>query len=110
MFFNWHIYFIKINYKLFFLSNSIMNSFYIIFIIYILMMYFNFKKITNNTIEKIRFRDQIARFTFIQLAFGFYDYIQGKFDLSNLLNRIMISHIGVASFTFLKQFTDKIKL
>jgi hypothetical protein len=73
-------------------------------------MYFNIKKIKNNDIEVIRFRDQIARFTFLQLAFGVYDFIQGRFDLIGLLNKIMISHIGVASFTFVKEYADKIKI
>ena len=87
-----------------------MNNFVLILIVYIFIMYSNIKKIKKNDIEVIRFRDQIARFTFLQLAFGLYDYTQGRFDFIGLLNKIMISHIGVASFIFIKEYTDKIKI
>ena len=87
-----------------------MNTFVIILIFYLFIMYSNIKKIKNNDIEVIRFRDQIARFTFLQFAFGLYDIIQGRFDLVGFLNKIMISHIGVASFTFVKEYADKIKI
>ena len=43
------------------------------------------QKIKNNDIEIIRFRDQIARFTFLQLAFGLYDYIIGNFNIMSLI-------------------------
>lgn len=87
-----------------------MNSFILILIAYIFTMYFNFQKIKKNDIEIIRFRDQIARFTFLQFAFAFYDYINNKFSWTSLANKIMISHIGVASFVFVKEYVDKIKL
>lgn len=87
-----------------------MNIFIIILIFYVIIIHLNIQKIKNNDIEVIRFRDQIARFTFLQLAFGVYDYIQGRFDLIGLLNKIMISHIGVASFTFVKEYIDKVKI
>ena len=42
-----------------------MNTFIIILILYIIIMYNNLKRIKKNDIEVIRFRDQIARFTFL---------------------------------------------
>jgi hypothetical protein len=73
-------------------------------------MYASTQKIKNNDIEIIRFRDQIARFTFLQFAFGLYDYIIGNFNIMTLLNKIMMSHIGISAFVFFKEYIDKIKL
>jgi hypothetical protein len=84
--------------------------FLMILVVYIVIMYYNIQKIKNNKIELDRFRDQVARFTYLQLAFGVYDYIQDKFEVINLLNKIMISHIGIASFTFIKESFNFIKI
>ena len=87
-----------------------MSTFIVVFILYIIIMYNNINKIKKNNIEVIRFRDQIARFTFLQIAFGFYDYLQNRFELISFLNKVMISHIGVASFMYVKEYIDKIKI
>jgi len=78
--------------------------------IYITLMYFNYQKIKDNKIEMIRFKDSIARFTFLQLAFGVYDLIIDKFNFESLFYRIIFSHIGVASYSFVKEYIDRFKL
>ena len=87
-----------------------MNSTIVILIVYIIVIYMSTQKIKNNDIEIIRFRDQIARFTFLQLAFGLYDYIIGNFNIMTLMNKVMISHIGISAFVYFKEYIDKIKL
>ena len=87
-----------------------MSTFIIILILYIIIMYNNIKKIKKNDIEVIRFRDQIARFTFLQISFALYDYTQNRFDLITFLNKVMISHIGVTSFIYVKEYIDKIRV
>jgi len=67
-------------------------------------MYFNYQKIKNNRRDMMRFKDSIARFTFIQLSFGVYEYIQNRFDIVALINRIMFSHIGIAGFNLISDF------
>jgi hypothetical protein len=69
-------------------------------------MYFGYKKIKNNQIEMIRFKETICRFTFLQLAFGLYDYLVGKFEIDGLVFRILLSHIGVASYSLVKEYID----
>lgn len=69
-------------------------------------MYQGYNKIKNSEIEMIRFKDTITRFTFLQLAFGIYDYLVGKFDLEGLIFRILFSHIGVASYSLVKEYID----
>lgn len=78
----------------------------LVFIIYIIVMYQGYNKIKNSEIEMIRFKDTITRFTFLQLAFGIYDYLVGKFDLEGLIFRILFSHIGVASYSLVKEYID----
>jgi hypothetical protein len=73
-------------------------------------MYFGYKKIKDNQIEMIRFKDTICRFTFLQLAFGYYDYLIGKFEIEGLIYRILFSHIGVASYSLIKEYIDKVSL
>jgi len=80
----------------------------LVFLIYLVIMYFGYKKIKENQIEMIRFKDTITRFTFLQLAFGYYDYLVGKFDLEGLIFRILFSHIGVASYSLIKEYIDKV--
>jgi len=69
-------------------------------------MYQGYNKIKKSEIEMIRFKDTITRFTFLQLAFGLYDYLIGKFDLEGLIFRILFSHIGVASYSLVKEYID----
>jgi hypothetical protein len=71
-------------------------------------MYLGYNKIKNSEIEMIRFKDTITRFTFLQLAFGLYDYLVGKFDLEGLIFRILFSHIGVASYSLVKEYIDTV--
>jgi len=80
----------------------------LVFLIYIIVMYLGYNKIKNSEIEMIRFKDTITRFTFLQLAFGLYDYLVGKFDLEGLIFRILFSHIGVASYSLLKEYIDTV--
>jgi len=79
-----------------------------VFLIYIIVMYLGYNKIKNSEIEMIRFKDTITRFTFLQLAFGLYDYLVGKFDLEGLIFRILFSHIGVASYSLVKEYIDTV--
>lgn len=79
----------------------------LVFIVYIIIMYKSYSKIKENQIEMIRFKDTITRFTFLQLAFGVYDYLIGKFELEGLIFRILFSHIGVASYSLIKEYIDK---
>jgi hypothetical protein len=58
----------------------------------------------NDKKEMLRFKDSIARFTFIQFSFGVYEMIQGKFDLSAFMYRVMFSHLGIASFNLAKDY------
>lgn len=81
-----------------------MEKFVIISIIYISIMYFNYTKMKNDKKEMLRFKDSIARFTFIQFSFGVYEMIQGKFDLSAFMYRVMFSHLGIASFNLAKDY------
>jgi len=78
----------------------------LVFLIYLVIMYFGYKKIKNNQIEMIRFKETICRFTFLQLAFGLYDYLVGKFEIDGLVFRILLSHIGVASYSLVKEYID----
>ena len=71
-------------------------------------MYLGYNKIKENQIEMIRFKDTITRFTFLQLAFALYDLLVGKFDLEGLIFRILFSHIGVASYSLIKEYIDKV--
>jgi hypothetical protein len=81
-----------------------MEKFVIISIIYITIMYFNYTKMKDDKKEMLRFKDSIARFTFIQFSFGVYEMIQGKFDLSAFMYRVMFSHLGIASFNLAKDY------
>jgi hypothetical protein len=81
-----------------------MEKFVIISIIYITIMYFNYTKMKNDKKEMLRFKDSIARFTFIQCSFGVYELIQGRFDLSAFMYRVMFSHLGIASFNLAKDY------
>jgi len=81
-----------------------MEKFVIISIIYITIMYFNYTKMKDDKKEMLRFKDSIARFTFIQCSFGVYEMIQGKFDLSAFMYRVMFSHLGIASFNLAKDY------
>ena len=87
-----------------------MNPFFIIFTIYVIIMYKSLEKVKNDKIEILRFRDSIARFSFLQLAFSLYDYLLGRFDLISFLNKLMLSHIGVASFVVFKEYIENIKI
>jgi len=87
-----------------------MSKFLIILIIYICVMYNNYQKIKDNDIEMIRYRDSIARFTFIQFAFGLYDACTGKFDFISFLDRLMFSHIGISSYSFIKEYIEHLKI
>jgi len=78
----------------------------LVFLIYLVIMYYGYKKIKDNQIEMIRFKETICRFTFLQLAFGFYDYLIGKFEIEGLIFRILFSHIGVASYSLIKEYID----
>lgn len=69
-------------------------------------MYFGYNKIKDNQIEMIRFRDTICRFIYLQLAFGFYDYLIGKFEIEGFIIRILLSQIGVASYLLVKEYID----
>lgn len=80
----------------------------LVFLIYLVIMYFGYKKIKDSEIEIIRFKDTITRFTFLQLAFGLYDYLVGKFELEGLVFRILFSHIGVSSYYLIKEYIDKV--
>jgi len=80
----------------------------LVFIAYIYIMYKSYNKIKENQIEMIRFKDTITRFTFLQLAFGLYDFFIGKFELEGLIFRILFSHIGVASYSLIKEYIDKV--
>ena len=78
----------------------------LVFLIYLVIMYYGYKKIKDNQIEMIRFKETICRFTFLQLAFGIYDYLVGKFEIEGLVFRILLSHIGVASYSLVKEYID----
>lgn len=86
------------------------RDFIIIGILYIVILYLNHEKIKNNEIEMVRFKDQIVRFTFLQIAFSVYDIIQNKFLFSSFLYKLMITHIGVASFNVFKDYLNFIKI
>jgi hypothetical protein len=79
-------------------------KFIIISIIYVSVMYLNYRKIKDNRKESLKFKDTIARFTFIQFAFGVYELIQNKFEISAFIYRIMFSHLGIAGFSLLQDF------
>ena len=79
-----------------------------VFLIYLVIMYCGYEKIKENEIEMIRFQDTLVRFTFLQVAFGVYDNLVGKFDLEGLIFRILFSHIGVASYSLVKEYIDKV--
>jgi len=81
-----------------------MEKFVIISIIYITIMYFNYTKMKNDKKEMLRFKDSIARFTFIQCSFGVYELIQGRFDSTAFMYRVMFSHLGIASFNLAKDY------
>lgn len=87
-----------------------MSKFLIILVIYIYIMYYNYQKIKDNDIDMIRYRDSIARFTFIQFAFGIYDACIGKFDIITFIYRLMFSHIGVSSYSFIKEYVEQLKV
>lgn len=79
----------------------------LVLIIYIYIMYYNYQRIKDSEIDMIRFRDSIARFTYIQFVFGGYDSLIGKFDLTQFVYRTIFSHIGIASYSFIKEYIDK---
>jgi hypothetical protein len=79
-------------------------KFIIVSVIYITVMYLNYRKIRNNRKEFLKFKDSIARFTFIQFAFGVYEFIQNKFDISAFTYRVMFSHLGISGFSLLQDY------
>lgn len=87
-----------------------MNPFIIIFTLYLIIMYKSIQKVKNDKIEILRFRDSLARFSFLQFAFSLYDYLLGRFDITSFLNKLMLSHIGVASFVVFKEYIENIKI
>jgi hypothetical protein len=70
-------------------------------------MMHGYNRIKDNQVEMIRFKDTIFRFTFLQLSFGIYDYLTGKFLLEGLIYRILFSHIGITSYSIIKEYIDK---
>jgi hypothetical protein len=81
-----------------------MEKFIIISVVYIVVMYLNYKKIKDNRKDRLQFKDSVARFTFIQCSFGIYEMIQGKFDTSAFIYRVMFSHLGIASFSLAREY------
>jgi hypothetical protein len=79
-------------------------KFIIISIIYVVVMYLNYRKVRKNRKDSLKFKDSIARFTFIQFAFGIYEIIQNKFDISAFIYRVMFSHLGIAGFSLLQDY------
>jgi len=87
-----------------------MSKFLLILVIYIYIIYYNYQRIKDNEIEMIRYRDSIARFTFIQFAFALYDACIGRFDLIAFIYRSMFSHIGISSYSFIKEYVEQLKI
>lgn len=83
-----------------------MEKFIIVVIVYLLIMYGNYQKIRNDKLELERYKDAMGRFTFLQFSFGIYDAIQGKFTIISFLYRIIFSHIGITSYSLLKDYIN----
>jgi hypothetical protein len=83
-----------------------MDKFIIVVIVYLLIMYGNYQKIRNDKLELERYKDAMGRFTFLQFSFGIYDAIQGKFTIISFLYRIIFSHIGITSYSLLKDYIN----
>jgi len=81
-----------------------MEKFIIISTIYVVIMYLNYNKVKKNKKEMLQFKDSISRFTFIQFSFGLYEIIQNKFDATAFMYRLMFSHLGLASFSLIRDF------
>jgi hypothetical protein len=79
-------------------------KFGVISVIYVVVMYLNYIKIRKIRKEFLRFKESISRFTFIQFAFGTYELMQNKFDLSAFIYRVMFSHLGIAGFSLLQDY------
>jgi hypothetical protein len=75
-------------------------------------MYKSYNKIKENEIEMIRFKDTIARFTFLQLAFGVYDYLIGKFIAKDIFDKtgLRLAHSGEEISTELLALLDRHKI
>jgi len=87
-----------------------MKELIIIAILYIIILYLNYQKIKNDELEMVRFKDQITRFTYLQFAFSIYDIILDKFVFLSFIKKLMITHIGVASFNIFKEYLNLIKI
>jgi hypothetical protein len=59
-------------------------------------------------VEMRRYIDGIARFTFLQFSFSILDIILDKFTLIGFLYRIIFSHLGITSYTFLKSYVEQL--
>ena len=84
-----------------------MQIFMLLLVIYITIMYYSYNKVKDDKVELIRYRDSLVRFTFLQLSFSLYDYLTSRFDILTFFNKLMLSHIGVASFVLVKEHMDK---
>ncbi len=85
-----------------------MKEIIILIIIYFISMNHSLSKIKDNKLEMMRFKDSIARFTFLQLSFAFYEFIiTKKFNVKSLFMKLMLTHISVASFPIVKEIFYK---
>jgi hypothetical protein len=80
----------------------------IFYLIYIYFIYQIYIKAKENKRDLLRFKENIGRTIFIQVAFATIELIQGKFILNSFLYRFLFSLIAFTLYPLAKDLLDKI--
>ena len=85
-----------------------MIKLFIFYVIYIYLIYQIYNKAKTNKLELLRFKENMGRTIFIQVAFAVFDLLQGRFMIVSFLYRFLFSLIAFTLYPLVKDLLDQI--